>query len=185
MGASDVAIGKAKFLRNYSKDVTLLWQNGSGPDDRKDIDEAGVVVATGIGELKMSDQNIRVTTNEGEKSFDVLYPALGCEVRSDLAVKLGAATGETDCLKVDEHQCTTVAGRRFRGRRRGLGPSPDRGRHRPCRDRCHTHSQDLACASPLGCSMCGPRSRRTSNEWVRVSAPRELTFVNEQGFGSL
>jgi thioredoxin reductase (NADPH) len=40
----------------------------------------------------------------------VLYPALGCEVRSDLAVKLGAATSETDCLEVDEHQCTTVAG---------------------------------------------------------------------------
>jgi len=110
LGASDAAIGEAKFLRNYSNNVTLLWQPGSGPDDRKDLDDAGVVVATQPRELKMRDQNIWVTTNEGEKSFDVLYPALGCKVRSDLAVKLGAATGETDCLKVDEHQCTTVAG---------------------------------------------------------------------------
>jgi thioredoxin reductase (NADPH) len=110
LGASDAAIGEAKFLRNYSKNVTLLWQRGSGPDDRKDLDDAGVVVATGPRELKIRDQNIWVTTNEGEKSFDVLYPALGCKVRSDLALKLGAATGETDCLRVDEHQCTTVAG---------------------------------------------------------------------------
>jgi thioredoxin reductase (NADPH) len=110
LGRSDAAISKAKFLRNYSKDVTLLWQRSSGPDDPKDLVDAGLSVATGIGELKFHDQKILATTDEGEKGFDVLYPALGCEVRSDLAVKLGAATGETDCLEVDEHQCTTVAG---------------------------------------------------------------------------
>ncbi|UPJ61860.1 NAD(P)/FAD-dependent oxidoreductase [Bradyrhizobium sp. 192] len=110
LGRSDAAISKAKFLRNYSKDVTLLWQCSSGPDDPKDLVGAGFDVATGIGELKFHDQEILATTDEGEKSFDVLYPALGCEVRSDLAVKLGAATSETDCLEVDEHQCTTVAG---------------------------------------------------------------------------
>ncbi|MET3971955.1 FAD-dependent oxidoreductase [Bradyrhizobium sp. S3.9.1] len=53
---------------------------------------------------------ILATTDEGEQSFDVLYPALGCEVRSDLVVNLGAATGQTGCLEVDAHQCTTVAG---------------------------------------------------------------------------
>jgi thioredoxin reductase (NADPH) len=49
-------------------------------------------------------------TGEGARSFDVLYPALGCGVKSDLAVALGAATGDAGCLKVDEHQCTTVKG---------------------------------------------------------------------------
>jgi hypothetical protein len=47
LGRSDAAISKAKFLRNYSKDVTLLWQRSSGPDDPKDLVGAGFDVATG------------------------------------------------------------------------------------------------------------------------------------------
>jgi thioredoxin reductase (NADPH) len=35
---------------------------------------------------------------------------MGCEVRSDLASALGAETTEVGCLKVDEHQRTTVQG---------------------------------------------------------------------------
>jgi thioredoxin reductase (NADPH) len=42
--------------------------------------------------------------------FDMIYPALGCEVRSDLASGLGAAATEVGCLQVDEHQRTTVEG---------------------------------------------------------------------------
>ncbi|MFB6452814.1 hypothetical protein [Bradyrhizobium tunisiense] len=42
--------------------------------------------------------------------FDVLYRVLGCDVRSGLAVDLGAAAGATGCLEVDEHQCTSVSG---------------------------------------------------------------------------
>ena len=43
-------------------------------------------------------------------SFDVVYPALGCEVRSELASGLGAKTNNVGCLEVDSHQRTTVAG---------------------------------------------------------------------------
>jgi hypothetical protein len=58
--------------------------------------------------LDVHNKQIRAMTGEGARSFDVLYPALGCDVKSDLAVALGAATGGAGCLKVDEHQCTTV-----------------------------------------------------------------------------
>ena len=43
-------------------------------------------------------------------SFDVVYPALGCGVRSELAVALGAKTNDVGCLEVDAHQQTTVDG---------------------------------------------------------------------------
>jgi thioredoxin reductase (NADPH) len=110
IGNSDAAISKAKFLRDYSKDVTLLWQGDGKPPDRKGLYEAGVNIATQITGLEISDKKIQAVTGEGVESFDVLYPALGCDVRSDLAVRLGAETGEAGCLKVDEHQCTTVDG---------------------------------------------------------------------------
>jgi thioredoxin reductase (NADPH) len=40
----------------------------------------------------------------------VLYPALGCEIRSGLARALGAAVGDVGALNVDDHQETTVSG---------------------------------------------------------------------------
>jgi thioredoxin reductase (NADPH) len=42
--------------------------------------------------------------------MDFLYPALGCNVRSDLAIALGASCNETGNLEVDEHQRTTAGG---------------------------------------------------------------------------
>ncbi|MGY3281852.1 hypothetical protein ACVJ5M_009514 [Bradyrhizobium sp. S3.7.6] len=183
LGRSEAAISKAKFLRNYSKDVTLLWQRSSGPDDPKDMVEAGLV-ATGISELKFHDQMILATTDEGEQSFDVLYPALG--VRG----QIGSRGKSRSCDRPDRLPRGRRASmhnrcRRLRGRRRGLGPSPDYCRHRPCRHRRHAYPQGPARAPSLGFS---PR-RCTDNSWHQGSvvsgseyAPRALTFVNEHLF---
>jgi thioredoxin reductase (NADPH) len=42
--------------------------------------------------------------------LDTLYPAMGCEVRSDLAAALGADCTDIGTLRVDDHQRTTVKG---------------------------------------------------------------------------
>jgi thioredoxin reductase (NADPH) len=42
--------------------------------------------------------------------IDFLYPALGCNVRSELATALGASCSALGNLKVDEHQLTTTKG---------------------------------------------------------------------------
>ena len=39
---------------------------------------------------------------------DVLYPALGCTVRSQMALELGARGDNVGCLKVDDHQQTSI-----------------------------------------------------------------------------
>lgn len=110
MGSSEAAISKAKFLRSYSDQVTLLWQHVSEPPARAELHSDGIAVLSGMSRLRMSGNKIWATTEDGETGFDVLYPALGCEVRSGLAVALGAATGSAGCLEVDEHQCTNVPG---------------------------------------------------------------------------
>jgi thioredoxin reductase (NADPH) len=58
-----------------------------------------------------SDQLIEIKFKNGRiETFDVLYPALGCEVRSTLATNLGDRCNDVGCLKVDEFQQTTVKG---------------------------------------------------------------------------
>lgn len=67
------------------------------------------------GELQQVRQGTRNTvtlaTQQGEiHEVNALYPALGCNVRSDLATGLGASSTENGNLEVDEHQRTTIEG---------------------------------------------------------------------------
>ncbi|MFB6452813.1 NAD(P)/FAD-dependent oxidoreductase [Bradyrhizobium tunisiense] len=58
VGASEAAINKAKFLRTYSNHVTLLWQRVSEPPARRELEREGILVSTGMSELKMNDKKI-------------------------------------------------------------------------------------------------------------------------------
>jgi thioredoxin reductase (NADPH) len=49
-------------------------------------------------------------TSAGRIGFEAIYPALGSEVHSYLARDLGAALTNLDCIKVDAHQRTSIAG---------------------------------------------------------------------------
>ena len=42
--------------------------------------------------------------------LDTLYPALGADVRSELATAIGARANKEGCLIVDEHQRLSVPG---------------------------------------------------------------------------
>jgi thioredoxin reductase (NADPH) len=108
-GAGADAAGKAKFLRGYSATVTWLRP----PSDRAPMTmeaDVGIAIVAGVSELKRSGREIHAVANGQIHRFDIVYPALGCDVRSAIAKELGAATVESGCLKVDEHQRTTVEG---------------------------------------------------------------------------
>jgi thioredoxin reductase (NADPH) len=112
IGSGHDACAKAKFLRSYSRKVALLLHGGPlGGADHTELTAAGVEVLVPDGPLHQSDDCIKVNIEgAGSSLFDVIYPALGCDARSQLAVDLGAETNEFGCLKVDEHQQTTVKG---------------------------------------------------------------------------
>jgi thioredoxin reductase (NADPH) len=107
LGSGDDAIGKAKFMRSYSRDVTLLWQDGSPGHS---IMGAEIAIEGPVDELALNGTQVRARVGARHLNFDIVYPAMGCEVRSDLGSALGAATTEVGCLKVDEYQQTTVEG---------------------------------------------------------------------------
>ncbi|MBR0704880.1 NAD(P)/FAD-dependent oxidoreductase [Bradyrhizobium liaoningense] len=107
------AAGKALFLRGYSRHVTLLAT-------RRDDDEAAsselakagvqVVVAPDL-RLRRSDDSLEAVFAGGRTArFDVVYPAMGAEVRSQLAMSLGAEHTGEGYLKVDDQQRTSING---------------------------------------------------------------------------
>jgi thioredoxin reductase (NADPH) len=121
--ASDLRIGilgsvdgaaKALFLRTYSRRVTLLQLDGSACSEQysRELSEAGVRLpkAPALNFRRQGKQMIASMSDGTQEIFDVIYPVLGCDVRSELGKELGARHNGTGCLEVDAHQQTSVAG---------------------------------------------------------------------------
>lgn len=107
------AAPKALFLRSYTRDVTLLATR-EDPDDeaRASLAEAKVNILPARDlRLRRSGNKVEALFNKNEiAEFDVLYPAMGAEVRSHLALSLGAAHNEEGYLRVDDRQQTSIKG---------------------------------------------------------------------------
>jgi thioredoxin reductase (NADPH) len=112
LGPFETAAHKALFMRTYSRDVRLFsTDRAEAPGLSKDLAAAGVTVAGIATRVDPSADGVSVTVEGGRTHvLDVLYPTLGCTVRSDLAAALGAACSDIGTLKVDDHQRTGVDG---------------------------------------------------------------------------
>lgn len=112
LGPFKTAGEKALFMRTYSRDVRLFVTDGVHADDLKHaLDEAGIAIAGVAARVDPSAEGVSVTVEGGKTHvLDVLYPAMGCTVRSDLAAAVGADRNAIGNLSVDEHQATTVEG---------------------------------------------------------------------------
>jgi thioredoxin reductase (NADPH) len=115
LGRADVAARKALFLRTFSRRVTLLPTDGPGAlaaSRARDLRDAGIVIADDtVVDVDRSGDKIAAVLQSGTRcELDVLYPALGCEVRSELATALGVASDDVGCLRVDDRQATGVPG---------------------------------------------------------------------------
>jgi thioredoxin reductase (NADPH) len=109
LGNGQHASAKALFLRSYSADVTLVPFEEVPSQGRRELAEAGIIVSVPIQNMERSGGQLRVTGVNGLSThFDVVYPSMGAEVRSQLAVSLGAAHTEAGLLKVDDKQRSTV-----------------------------------------------------------------------------
>ena len=106
-GPPDEAAGKAKFLRVFSPAVTLIPTLPADTKGGLDFELA----ASPATKISTAINGIDVFLADGRTMrFDVLYPAMGCHVHSDLAIKLGAKSNQAGCLIVDNKQQTTVPG---------------------------------------------------------------------------
>jgi thioredoxin reductase (NADPH) len=113
IGSLARAAGKALFLRGYSRDVTLLAT--ARDDDRSttsQLAEAGVeVVFAPDLRLRRRGEGVEAVLADGRTAqFDMVYPAMGAQVRSQLAMTLGADHTREGYLEVDDHQRTSITG---------------------------------------------------------------------------
>jgi len=112
LGSVEEALGKALFLRTYSRRLTLLTLDGElgSEGSLRELLEAGIRFPDAqVQAFERQGEEIVALMNDGTReAFDVIYPVLGCEVRSELGRKLGARHNPVGCLEVDAHQQTTV-----------------------------------------------------------------------------
>lgn len=115
LGRADTACKKAIFLRTYSRNVILLPiddPNSMAEENRDAMTKAGIAVPDQPAvDVERIGDKIAVALADGRRiALDVLYPVLGCDVRSELATALGARSNDVGCVHVDDRQRTSVDG---------------------------------------------------------------------------
>lgn len=114
IGTGDHGAREAFFLRSYTRNITLIAPTGAhelSDTVRADLNSLSVRTVDGPPARFIIDgQKLRVDTAQGACEFDAVYPALGADIHSDLAVALGAQAREGGCLLVDDHARTSVPG---------------------------------------------------------------------------
>jgi len=113
LGNMESAGKKALFLRTYTRDVVVFATDaahGAPPDLRQALRDAGVGIVESPTRVERTGTGISVLVDGARHDLDVLYPALGCDMRSELATALGARCNEIGSLHVDDCQRTSVDG---------------------------------------------------------------------------
>jgi thioredoxin reductase (NADPH) len=116
IGSDSHGVAEALFIRSFTADVTLIAPDSAlrlDADDHRKLDEAGIKSVDGPAEAVAIDPKgdwIVVDTAEGHYTFDSVYPALGSDTHTQLAEMVGANLSEDCCVKVDDHQRTSVPG---------------------------------------------------------------------------
>jgi thioredoxin reductase (NADPH) len=113
LGPLRTAAGKARFLRTYSRDVVVLptEEPERNSEAASTLTKDGIQLERRVVDIDRSGDKITAICADGERlTVDVLYPALGCNVRSELAIALGARCNDIGNVYVDDRQCTSVDG---------------------------------------------------------------------------
>jgi thioredoxin reductase (NADPH) len=111
LGPIREATTKALFLRTYSKCVAVLPTDGDVGGDGRLLCEAAIELLPPITALHRTAAGVAASFANGDnRTFDVVYPVLGCNVHSELARKLAARCTGAGLIEVDSKQSTSVVG---------------------------------------------------------------------------
>lgn len=113
LGTGERGCNEALFLRGYTSDITLIAPEGGHElsiAQSAQLHEAGIAIAGVCRDISLGTDAIFLEVEGTALGFDSLYPALGSDIRSELAEVVGAETSDEGCLMVDAHQRTSVSG---------------------------------------------------------------------------
>jgi thioredoxin reductase (NADPH) len=112
IGDGELGEREAQFLKHYSDQVTLLHIGSANftstikASDSSDLERLSIQ----LSDLCIREDRVTVTSGQAERTFDVVYLALGCSPLHDLARSLRARCDEHGALQVNAHQETTIPG---------------------------------------------------------------------------
>ena len=113
-GPADVAIRHAVFLRTFSQRVAAVASDATEPSS-----ECAALARTARVEILTAGRTLHYGPDGGctirfeggdSRHFDTVYPVLGGDAQSQLAVELGAEVDDARELIVDARQQTTIDG---------------------------------------------------------------------------
>lgn len=114
IGSGSHGVAEAVFIRGFTEDITLIAPDRAHDlteEDRERLQDFGIKCVDGPCQAVAAvDKCITVATPYGDHVFDSVYPALGSDVHTELALQVGAETSEDGTLVVDDHQRTSVPG---------------------------------------------------------------------------
>jgi len=111
VGTGARGVEKARFLARYADHVTLYAQSPIPDDDQDRLTDNGIeLIDAGGIEVQFAISKAIIEVNGRSTAFDVVYPAFGSKIRSELARGAGANCTEDHCIIVDKHQETSVSG---------------------------------------------------------------------------
>ena len=115
IGDSEKAVREAQFLKTYSSDLAVIHVGAAELDAeaRRTLGVEGIeLIETPIeGVLLEADDVVAMDFGKGEvRRFDTIYSALGSTPRATLAWDLGTDADPAGCLRVNEHQETSIKG---------------------------------------------------------------------------
>jgi thioredoxin reductase (NADPH) len=113
LGPLQRVMAKALFLRTYTPDIVILATDKDldiADADREALRLVGIPIPhEPVADLVLAGGAVTAIMASGMRiELDVLYPALGAHVRSELATRIGSEANEQSCLIVDQHQRTSV-----------------------------------------------------------------------------
>jgi thioredoxin reductase (NADPH) len=113
IGSGSHGVAEAMFLRSYTADITLIAPDMAhclSDADQATLKDYGIVTVDGPCHAVAAHEDcIVVDTAEGHHAFDSVYPALGSDCRTELALQVGCVLLD-ESIKVDAHQRTSVPG---------------------------------------------------------------------------
>ncbi|MBX5136682.1 NAD(P)/FAD-dependent oxidoreductase [Rhizobium lentis] len=114
IGCGSRAFAEALFLRSYTTHLTIIT-----PQEEHELSEIelnrlrDLRIGLQEGPIKSIDperDRVTIATASSIGVFSSIYPALGSDVRSELAAMVGAELSEKGCVIVDGHQRSSIPG---------------------------------------------------------------------------
>ncbi len=114
VGPEDAALQEAIFLRHFTPHVSILcnFPADFSSSHRALAKREGIGIWDAVDDLQQRPDGFEIVMANGDptRAVDVIYPCMGCDVRSELAAAVGAECDEEGYILIGDHLETTIPG---------------------------------------------------------------------------